>query len=110
MTRHKKEKICQEIDYNVLDYNVKRPDILVMGWRLTMILESLEKNYTQNIYSWYLTNILNHQTEEHAPLYLPIDKLKILNIQKQDNVVSICIKLLSKTKELGKSDIREENL
>ena len=43
MTRHKKEKICQEIDYNVLDYNVKRPDILVMGWRLTMILGIVRK-------------------------------------------------------------------
>lgn len=99
-----KEKIHQEIgiDYSVPDYSVRRPDAQVMGWRLTKILESLERNYTQNIYSWYLTNILNHQTDEHAPLYLPIDKLKILNIQKQGNTVSIRIKLLSKTKELGK--------
>ena len=59
-----------DIDYTVPDYSVKRPDILVMGWRLVKILQSLEKNYTQNIYNRYLSIILNHQTEECGPLYL----------------------------------------
>ena len=33
-----------------------------------------------------------------------IDKLKILNIQKQDTTVSIRIMLFSKTKETGKTE------
>ena len=90
-----------DLDYTVPDYNVKKPDAKVMGWRLAKILQSLEQNYTQGIYSHYLTTILSHQKAD-APLYMPIRKLTILNIQKQDSVITVRIKLFSKTKESGK--------
>ena len=46
--------------------------------------------------------ILSHQMNDDGSLYRPIYKLKILNIQKQDSVITVRIKLFSKTKEPGK--------
>ena len=91
-----------DLDYTVPDYSVKKPDAKVMGWRLAKILQSLEQNYTQPIYSHYLAMILSHQMSDGGSLYMPIYKLKILNIQKQDSVITVRIKFFSKTKELGK--------
>ena len=91
-----------DLDYTVPDYSIKKPDAKVMGWRLAKILQSLEQNYTQPLYSHYLTMILNHHLNDDSSLYIPIYKLKILNIQKQDSVITVRIKLFSKTKASGK--------
>ena len=91
-----------DLDYTVPDYSTKKPDAKVMGWRLAKILQSLEQNYTQPIYSHNLTMILSHQMSDDGSLYMPIYKLKILNIQKQDNVITVRVKFFSKTKESGK--------
>ena len=91
-----------DLDYTVPDYSIKKPDAKVMGWRLAKILQSLEQNYTQPIYSHYLTMILSHQMSDDGSLYMPIYKLKILNIQKQDSVITVRVKFFSKTKESGK--------
>ena len=48
--------------------------------------------------------ILSHQMNDDGSLYRPIYKLKILNIQKQDSVITVRIKLFSKTKEPGKGE------
>ena len=91
-----------DLDYTVPDYSVKKPDAKVMGWRLAKILQSLEQNYTQPVYSHYLTMILSHQMSDDSSLYMPIYKLKILNIQKQDSVITVRVKFFSKTEESGK--------
>lgn len=39
------------IDYSVPDYNVRKPDAKVMGWRLAKMLIKLEKNYQQGTYN-----------------------------------------------------------
>lgn len=39
------------IDYTVADYDVKKLDAKVMGWRLAKMLQKLEKNYQQGIYN-----------------------------------------------------------
>ena len=67
------------LDYSVPDYNVKRPDVKVMGWRLAKILQSLEKNYTQPVYNQMLSQIHNTQMEELKVRYLPIKKIKQLD-------------------------------
>ena len=90
-----------DLDYNVPDYSIKKPDAKVMGWRLAKILQSLEQNYTQDRYNHYLALILSHQMDDGSP-YMPIYKVKILNIQKQDNIITVRIKLFSKTKASGK--------
>ena len=91
-----------DLDHTVPDYSTKKPDAKVMGWRLAKILQSLEHNYTQPIYSHYLTMILSHQMSDDGSLYMPIYKLKILNIQKQDSAITVRVKFFSKTKESGK--------
>ena len=94
----KKQEIREKInlDYSVPDYNVNKPDVKVMGWRLAKILQSLEKNYTQPVYNQMLSQIRNTQMEELRVRYLPIEKIKILNIQKQDSVITIKINTISK--------------
>jgi len=84
------------LDYSVPDYNVNKPDVKVMGWRLAKILQSLEKNYTQPVYNQMLSQIRNTQMEELKVRYLPVEKIKILNIQKQDSVITIKINTISK--------------
>ena len=39
------------IDYTVPDYDVKKPDAKVMGWRLAKMLIKLEQNYQQGMYN-----------------------------------------------------------
>ena len=94
----KKQEIREKInlDCSVPDYNVNRLDAKVMGWRLAKILQSLEKNYTQSVYNQMLSQIRNTQMEELKVHYLPIEKIKILNIQKQDSVITIKINTISK--------------
>ena len=84
------------LDYSVPDYNVKKPDEKVMGWRLAKILMSLERNYTQVSYHHNLCQIRNEQMGEIKYNYLHIDKISILNIQKKDSVITIKINTLSK--------------
>ena len=94
----KKQEVREMInlDYSVPDYNVKRPDAKVMGWRLAKILQSLEKNYTQPVYNQMLSQIRNTQMEELRVRYLPVERIKILNVQKQDSVITIKINTISK--------------
>jgi hypothetical protein len=89
--QHKRQKIREQIDldYSVPDYNVSVPDEKVMGWRLAKILQSLEENYSQGLYNQYLTQIRNAQTETYS--LSSIEKIKILNIQKQDSVITVKI-------------------
>ena len=84
------------LDYSVPDYNVKKPDEKVMGWRLAKILMSLERNYTQTLHNQILSHIRNKQMGEFKYSYLHIDKISILNIQKQDSAITIKINTLSK--------------
>lgn len=100
LTEEQKKQEVREminLDYSVPDYNVQRPDAKVMGWRLAKILQSLEKNYTQPVYNQMLSQIRNTQMEELRVRYLPIEKIKILNVQKQDSVITIKINTISKT-------------
>ena len=46
--------------------------------------------------------ILSRQMSDDGLLYMPIYKLKILNTQKQDSVITVRVKFFSKTKEAGK--------
>ena len=89
------------LDYTVPDYHVKKPDAKVIGWRLAKILQLLEQNYTQYRYNHYLALIFSHQMNDGS-LYAPIHKMKTLDIQKRDSVITIRIKLFSKSKKSGK--------
>ena len=90
-----------DLDYTMPDYHVKKPDAKVVGWRLAKILQLLEQNYTQYRYNHYLALIFSHQMNDGS-LYEPIHKMKTLDIQKRDSVITIRIKLFSKSKKSGK--------
>ena len=84
------------LDYTVPDYNVPRPDANVMGWRLAKMLLYLEDNFTQWQHNRRLSMIRNVQMGEVSVSYHAIDKIKVLNVQKQDSVITIKINTFSK--------------
>ena len=83
-------------DYSVPDYNVSSLDEKVMGWRLAKMLLYLEDNFTQWQHNRRLSIIRNVQMGEVSVSYHPIDKIKVLNVQKQDSVITIKINTFSK--------------
>jgi len=90
------------IDYTVPDYDVKKPDAKVMGWRLAKMLIKLEKNYQQGIYNRMLARIRSEVLEDPRIRYVEVKKMKILKIQKAGNMVTIRISTSSKNETFGK--------
>lgn len=83
-------------DYSVPDYSVSRPDEKVMGWRLAKMLLYLEEHYTRWQYNRRLSMIRNVQMEKLSASTDFIDKINILNVQKQDSVITVKINTFSK--------------
>ena len=83
-------------DYSVPDYSVATPDASVMGWRLAAMLQYLERNFDQGLHSQALTKIRNRQLGEAVYSLPAIDKIKILNVQKQDSVITIRLNTFTK--------------
>lgn len=90
------------IDYSIPDYDVKKPDAQVMGWRLAKMLQKLEQNYQQGIYSRMLAFIRSEVLEEPRIRYIAVNKMKILKVKKVGDVITIRISTSSKNETLGK--------
>lgn len=90
------------IDYSVPDYDVKKPDAKVMGWRLAKMLQKLEQNYQQGTYNRLLASICSEVLEEPRIRYIEVNKMKILKVQKVGDVITIRISTSSKHETLGK--------
>lgn len=90
------------IDYTVPDYNVRKPDAKVMGWRLAKMLQKLEQNYQQGTYNRMLASIRSEVLEEPNLRYIAVNKLKIQKIQKIGDVITIRFTTSSKNETLSK--------
>lgn len=90
------------IDYTVPDYDVKKPDAKVMGWRLAKMLQKLEQNYQQGMYNRMLASIRSEILEEPRIRYIAVNKMKILKVQKVGDVITIRFSTSSKHENLGK--------
>lgn len=90
------------IDYTVPDYDVSKPDAKVMGWRLAKILIKLEKNYQQGTYNRMLSSIRSEVLEDPRIRYIAVNKMKIPQIQKVGDVITIRFSTSSKNETLGK--------
>ena len=90
------------IDYTVPDYDVRKPDVKVMGWRLAKMLIKLEKNYQQGAYNSILARIRSEVLEDPRIRYVAVNKMKILRAQKVGDVITIRISTSSKNETLGK--------
>lgn len=90
------------IDYTVPDYDVKKPDAKVMGWRLAKMLQKLENNYQQGTYNRLLARIRSEVLEDPRIRYIAVNKMKILKIQKVGDVITIRFSTSSKNETLGK--------
>ena len=90
-TKEQKYQRLINLDYSVPDYEVSRPDASVMGWRLAGILQFLVENYRQSVYNQMLAQIRNVQMGTLKVHYLPVDKIQVTHVQKQDSVIAITI-------------------
>ena len=88
----KTEKLRQElnIDYSMPDYSVKKIDEKIIGPRLAKQLQYLLAHYKDHVINDYLSEILYEQTGDLR--YTKIKTLKILEISKQGNTITIRMK------------------
>ena len=95
-TKEQKYQRLINLDYSVPDYEVSRPEANVMGWKLAGILQFLEENYQQSVYNQMLAQIRNVQMGTLKVHYLPVDKIQVTHVQKQDSVITISINTFTK--------------
>ena len=75
------------LDYTMPDYSTTKIDSMVMGPRLTKILEYLLDNYRQHIYLGKLSMIQCNQVDSLR--YGRVKTLKLANVTKKDNELTI---------------------
>ena len=92
------------LDYSMPDYSVKKIDSSVIGPRLAKILTRLLDTYKQPLYNQYLAMIRSQIVEDPNLQYVHVDKLKLLNISKAGNTITIRFNTFTKDKNRGKLD------
>lgn len=90
------------IDYSMPDFKTKKIDGAVIGTHLAGMLNLLQKNYNDGTYNWKLAAIVKEQ--KGMVSQVSIDKMKVTEISKKGDVISIIINSkLSKNSEGIKS-------
>ena len=79
------------LDYSMPDYSVKKIDERVIGPRLAFILNHIVSHNSENIHSTMLSPLLREQNENLR--YVSPTKVKVMAITKQDNEISILLKI-----------------
>ena len=87
------------LDYSMPDFSTSSINGKVIGMRLAEMLDLLVENYKDYTFNPLLARLLNEQ--EPSLQYAFIEKLKIQNISKSGNEISIKIKLTIKPNSLG---------
>lgn len=83
-----REKLA--LDYSLPDYSVKKIDEKIIGHRFAKQLQYLMARYKDQVINSNLSGILYEQTGDLR--YTEVTKIKILQISKQGNTISIRIK------------------
>ena len=92
------------LDYSMPDYSVKKIDASVIGPRLAKILTRLLDDFKQPLYNQYLAMMRSQVAEDPNMQYVHVDKLKLLNIAKVGNTITIRFNTFTKDKNRGKLD------
>ena len=92
------------LDYSMPDYTVKKIDASVIGPRLTKILTRLLDTYKQPLYNQYLAMLRSEVAEDPNLQYVQVEKLKLLNVSKTGNKITIRFNTFTKDKNRGKLD------
>ena len=102
----KKQELRQQIglEYSMPDYSVKKIDESVIGPRLAKILTRLLDDFRQPLYNQFLAMIRSQVAEDPNLQYVHVDKLKLLNISKAGNTITIRLNTFTKDKNRGKLD------
>ncbi len=77
------------LDYSMPDYSVKKIDEGKMGSHLANILRDFEKKGTQGTLATWITSIVSEQNESIKSLYVELKKLKLINVSKTGNELTI---------------------
>ena len=92
------------LDYSMPDYSVKKIEASVIGPRLAKILTRLLDDFRQPLYNQFLAMIRSQVAEDPNLQYVHVDKLKLLNITKAGNTITIRFNTFTKDKNRGKMD------
>lgn len=92
------------LDYSMPDYSVKKIEASVIGPRLAKILIRLLDDFKQPLYNQFLAMIRSQVAEDPNLQYVHVDKLKLLNISKAGNTITIRINTFTMDKNRGKLD------
>lgn len=92
------------LDYSMPDYSVKKIEASVIGPRLAKILTRLLDDFRQPLYNQFLAMIRSQVAEDPNLQYVHVDKLKLLNITKAGNTITIRFNTFTKDKKRGKLD------
>ena len=86
------------IDYSMPDFKTKKIDGAIVGAHLSGMLNLLQKYYNDGTYNWKLAAIVKEQ--KGMVSQVSIDKMKVTEISKKGDVISIIISTkLSKNSE-----------
>lgn len=86
------------IDYSIPDFKTKKIDGEIIGTHLAGMLNLLQKYYNDGTYNWKLAAIVKEQ--KGMVSQVSIDKMKVTEISKKGDVISIIISTkLSKNSE-----------
>lgn len=78
-----------DIDMSVPDFNTKKIDQKVMGWKLAKIIDTIQKSYNQGLNNRILSSIRYEQTEDPQIRFVTIDKWNFVNAEKKDSIIII---------------------
>ena len=78
-----------DIDMSVPDFNTKKIDQDVMGWRLAKIINLIQQSYNYGLNNRILSSIRYEQTEDPQIRFSSVDKWDFVNAEKKDSVIII---------------------
>ncbi len=88
-TKEEKWRKQIDIDMSVPDFNTKKIDQKVMGWRLAKMIDFIQNSYMQASYNRTISTIRYEQTEDPRIRFSNTDKLEFVSAEKQDSIILI---------------------
>ena len=92
-----------DIDMSVPDFNTKKIDQKVMGWKLAKMIEFIQKSYTQATYNRIVSTIRYEQTEDPKIRFSNVYKLEFVSAEKKDSIITLKWKTLTKLNKKEKA-------
>ena len=85
-----------DLDMAVPDFNTKKIDQKVMGWKLAKMIDFIQRTYTQGSYNRVWSSIRYEQTEDPRIRFANVDQLEFVSAEKNDSIITLKWKTITK--------------